>query len=115
MAKQEKPIAAIDIPAAVEKIQRENAATGPKERPMTGVEIAAVLASEQPPAPAAGTQYRLTPFAGVEEEAVANPVIVASPDGTVEDAVRMYNAIEQRKKNGVVRTAKQLKIERLAS
>lgn len=114
MAKLQTPSTAADIQSSVERFQAEHLAKNPGARALIGTELAALIAAEQPAAPKPGTNYVLTPFA-TEDESAPNPVKVASPDGTIEDAVRVYNAIEQRKKNGVVRTVKQLKIERLAS
>ena len=104
MAKSVAPTT--DIAAAVTAIQTEHAATADKAQPpLTGVEVAAIIAGDQPPAPNAGQRYRIADR--------ANPVVtvdVVSPDGSIEDAVRSYN--HQRT---AIRTAKQLIIQPLSA
>lgn len=99
------------IAAAVVSLQEETVA---KERPLlTGVEVAKKIAESLPPAPPAGTKYRM---AAIKEAPIGEPltsdnsVVVTSPDGSIEDAVRRFN---QDKKE--IRTAKQLRIEKCAA
>ena len=92
MAETTKPAAMAEKPASI-------AATLPK----TGIDIAADMAAAQPTAPPAGQKYSITEFGSTDA------VIVASPDGSVEDAVRTFNE----GKSAKIRTAKQLKIEKI--
>ena len=104
MAKKAVSVAEVDT--AVKQIQSEHAKTSePTDPPMTGVEIAAVIASQQPTPEPPGTRYKVR-LAG---DANAPEQVVTSHDGTIEDAVRAFN-------NGKaeIRTAKQLVIEKLA-
>lgn len=101
-----KDIDATSLPAAVEAIQAEAMATDPKGRPLTGVEVAALLHEELPVPLSPGTRFKLKDR--IKEG--SDPVIVTSPDGTIEDAIRAYN-----QGRTDIRTAKQLIIEPLAS
>lgn len=77
--------------------------------PLTGVQIAEEIGKLKPKALPAGTRYKCQDTTNPEGE----PVVVVSGDGTVEDAVRAYNAIEYAKPQDKQkpRTFKQLIVE----
>lgn len=106
MAKEKLAAPTADIAATVAEIHKQHAVEAPKEPPLTGVEVAKEIAAIQPPSPPLRTQYRLREASKPDSAAV----VVVSPDGSVEDAVREFN-----KGRKEVRTAKQLIIEKLAS
>lgn len=101
-----KKTEATGMASQVEQIQSAAATDNPKARPLTGVEVAEILAAEQPEPFKPGQRFRLKDRVKPETAAV----IVESPDGTIEDAVRAYN-----QGRTDIRTAKQLTIEPLAS
>lgn len=102
-----KVISVAEVEAAAKQIQSDHAKTSqPHDPPMTGVEIAVVIASQQPPPEPAGTRYGVR-LAG---DSTVAPIVVTSQDGTVEDAVRAFNV-----GRAEIRTAKQLVIEKLSA
>lgn len=101
-----KVTTAAEVEQAAKEIQKEHAITAPEEPPLTGVEIAARIGANQPPPPPAGTQYHMRDLTDPD----AKSVTVTSPDGSIEDAVRAFNA--NRKE---IRTAKQLSISKVSA
>lgn len=94
-----------DIEAEAGRIQARHAREhkdDPDFRPLTGVEIAKEINAIQPLPPAPGSRYLIKQRTNPNDDGVK----VVSADGSIEDAVRAYNA------NRVdLRTAKQLIIE----
>lgn len=101
-----KPIMTVaEQTAAISQIQHADAATkSPNDPPMTGVQVAAELARQLPPPPPAGTRYSVRELGNPDAPAST----VTSPDGSIEDAVRTFNAGRKS-----ILTAKQLILERL--
>ncbi len=97
-----------DIENRAQKMQHEHMAK-PGNLPLTGVQIAEEIGKLSPKPLPAGTRYRCKDIVDPEKEAV----IVTSNDGSVEDAVRAYNAIEFAKPQDKQkpRTFKQLILE----